>query len=272
MIDEKSNLILMLTDEFILIFVFLLGLAIGSFLNCVIYRFTPHHKFGGGLRGRSFCPHCKHKLSWEDLIPILSFVFLRGHCRYCRQKISPQYPLMELATGLLFTMTFCYFGFGLELLLWLFILTCLIAIFVYDLKYYIIPDSVVFSAMAAAFFLRIVDFENLDFFSMSNFGFGVLVAPVFFLVIILVSRGRWMGLGDVKLALLMVLTLGWPNILVAMFLAFLIGAIIGLGLIWGGKKTAKSEVPFGPFLVTGTVIALFWGEAIIDWYLQFVVI
>ncbi len=99
----------------------------------------------------------------------------------------------------------------------------------------------------------------------------LLARLFFFLAIVLVSRGKWMGLGDVKLAFLMGLFLGFPNILIALFFAFLIGAIIGVGLILAKRKTLKSEVPFGPFLVTGTFIALFWGPTIIDWYLNFVI-
>ena len=234
---------------------FLFGLVTGSFLNCVIYRLETGSSF---LKGRSFCPHCKHKLSWLDLIPVLGFVFLQGKCRYCKKKISLQYPLVELATGFLFILAFWYFGFGISLIPWLFILSSLLAIFVYDLKHYIIPDSLVFAAIVVA---AVFNFNLLAF--LSAFG-----AAGFFLAIVLISRGKWMGVGDIKLAFLMGLMLGWPAILLALFLAFSIGAIIGLGLMAVGRKTLRSEVPFGPFLVTGTLIALFWGEIIIEWYLQ----
>ena len=234
---------------------FLFGLATGSFLNCVIYRLETGGSF---LKGRSFCPHCKHKLSWLDLIPVLGFVFLQGKCRYCGKKISLQYPLVELATGFLFVLAFWHFGFGISLIPWLFVLSSLIAIFVYDLKHYIIPDSLVFAAIVVA---AVFNFNLLALLS-------ALGAAGFFLAIVLISRGKWMGVGDIKLAFLMGLMLSWPAILLALFLAFSIGAIIGLGLMAVGRKTFKSEVPFGPFLVIGTFIALFWGEIIIEWYLQ----
>lgn len=253
-------------DSFFYLIVFLFGLAVGSFLNCVIYRLETGGNF---LKGRSFCPHCKHQLAWQDLIPIFSFFWLRGRCRYCRGKISFQYPLVELATGILFVAVLRFTGVAPLYFIFYFVISSfLIIIFVYDLKHYIILDKVIYPAIGISFLFRILDFEHWDFFEIWNLGFGVLSAPLFFLAIILVSKGRWMGLGDVKLALLMGLVLGYPNILVALFLAFLIGAIMGIGLIILGKKTIKSEVPFGPFLVLGTFVALFWGEIIISWYLH----
>jgi len=270
--------------------IFLFGLIIGSFLNCVIYRLAlPNFSLKnlGGLKGRSFCPLCKHELAWQDLIPVFSFIFLRGKCRYCREKISLQYPLVELAAGIIFLLVFlpwCNEFTPVNLLsLWYFwIISCfLIVIFVYDLKHYIIPDKIIYPAIiiAGIFNLQFLISEegSAPFFTFapingsSVFNYSILAAilvAAFFLVIVLISRGKWMGIGDIKLAFLMGLFLGWPNILVALFSAFFIGAIIGVGLVLSGKKTLKSEVPFGPFLVTGTFIALFWGQEIIDRYLN----
>ena len=271
-------------------FVFLFGLVVGSFLNCVIYRLAlPNFSLKnlGGLKGRSFCPLCKHELAWQDLIPVFSFIFLRGKCRYCREKISLQYPLVELAAGIIFLLVFlpwCNEFTPVNLLsLWYFwIISCfLIVIFVYDLKHYIIPDKIIYPAIiiAGIFNLQFLISEegSAPFFTFapingsSVFNYSILAAilvAAFFLAIVLISRGKWMGIGDIKLAFLMGLFLGWPNILVALFSAFFIGAIIGVGLVLSGKKTLKSEVPFGPFLVTGTFIALFWGQEIIDRYLN----
>ncbi|PIP24518.1 MAG: prepilin peptidase [Candidatus Nealsonbacteria bacterium CG23_combo_of_CG06-09_8_20_14_all_37_18] len=270
--------------------IFLFGLIIGSFLNCVIYRLAlPNFSLKnlGGLKGRSFCPLCKHELAWQDLIPVFSFIFLRGKCRYCREKISLQYPLVELAAGIIFLLVFlpwCNEFTPVNLLsLWYFwIISCfLIVIFVYDLKHYIIPDKIIYPAIiiAGIFNLQFLISEegSAPFFTFapingsSVFNYSILAAilvAAFFLAIVLISRGKWMGIGDIKLAFLMGLFLGWPNILVALFSAFFIGAIIGVGLVLSGKKTLKSEVPFGPFLVTGTFIALFWGQEIIDRYLN----
>lgn len=268
--------------------IFLFGLAVGSFLNSIIYRLGKKEGF---LKGRSYCPYCKHTLIWKDLIPLFSFLFLKGKCRYCHRKISLQYPLVEIGTGLLFLLIFNFqflifnqlqfceqslalFGpaiFNFQTLLtafYLFVISCfLIIIFVYDLKRFIIPDKVIYPAITIALIYNIyqlaIDSQLLAINSfVSAFG-----AAAFFLSIVLLSQGRWMGVGDIKLAFLMGLLLGFPNILVALFLSFLIGAIIGTGLVLQKKKTFKSEIPFGPFLVTGTFIAMFWGKIIIQWYL-----
>ena len=234
-------------NQFFYPFIFLFGLAVGSFLNCIIYRLEENKSF---LRGRSYCPYCKHTLNWQDLIPIFSFLLLKGRCRYCKKHISLQYPLVELTTGFLFVLCFLF-----HVPYFIFIIApFLIVIFVYDFKHYVILDKVIYPAIVIA---AVFNFTNW---------LSALGSALFFLAIVLVSRGKWMGIGDIKLAFLMGLILGWPNILVALFLAFMIGAIIGMGLILSGKKSLKSEVPFGPFLVTGTLIALFWGQLIIDWY------
>jgi len=264
-------------NNIIYVFIFLLGLGIGSFLNCIIYRLEVNQSF---LKGRSYCPDCKYKLNWYDLIPIFSFLILKGKCRYCQKRISLQYPLVEVFAAIIFVLvalTISNNSTGVYLLL----ISCfLIVIFVYDLKHYIIPDKVIYPAIAITFLYQLFRILNLGF--VSNFEFRIsnfktlinplasaLFASAFFLLIVLVSRGKWMGVGDIKLAFLMGLFLGFPKILVALFSAFLFGAIIGLGLIILKKKTLKSEVPFGPFLITGTFIAIFLGETIIKWYLRF---
>jgi len=264
------------------IIIFILGLIIGSFLNAIIYRLKIKKSF---LKGRSFCPFCKHFLNWQDLIPVLSFFILKGKCRYCQKKISWQYPLVELITGILFVLIFRHldfrfdltFGFWiLDFFYYLLVSSFLIIIFVYDLRHFIIPDKIIYPAIFIVLLFRI-----WDLFGNWELGIGILkpvlnplasaiVASAFFLVIVLVSRGKAMGVGDIKLAFFMGLFLGFPDILVALFFAFLIGGIIGIGLILAKRKTLKSEVPFGPFLVTGTFIALFWGKIIVSWYLNLI--
>jgi len=274
-------------DFLIYLFIFVFGTICGSFLNCVIYRLEIGESF---LKGRSYCPHCKHVLTWQDLIPIFSFLILKGKCRYCHQKISWQYPLVELATGILFVSTLIYFFSKTSILvnsamteltsIYYLVIACfLIIIFVYDLKHYIIPDKVIYPAIAIAFLYQLFKIWDLGFvpnfeFRISNFQtlanplLSAFLASLFFLMIVLISQGKWMGVGDIKLAFLMGLFLGWPKILLALFLAFFIGAIIGIELIILGKKTLKSEIPFGPFLVSGTFLALFFGQKILDWYLN----
>lgn len=241
-----------------MVIIFIFGLIVGSFLNCVIYRLEIGKSF---LKGHSFCPYCKHELAWYDLIPVFSFLILKGKCRYCKKPISIQYPLVELTTALLFVLIFNPQNL-LNTSYLLLTTSFLIIIFVYDLKHYIIPDKVIFPAIVLTLIYNLLDTNYL----LLNTGLSAVGASAFFLSIYLISKGKWMGFGDVKLSFLMGLHLGFPNILVALFLAFFTGAIIGLILIAQNKKTLKSMVPFGPFLVFGTFLAMFYGEQIINWY------
>lgn len=249
----------MVFDYLAQFFVFLLGLCIGSFLNCVIYRLEQKKS----ISGRSFCPHCKYSLAWKDLVPVLSFAFLSGKCRYCRKRISWQYPAVEISTGLIFLLIFNFVKFNFVSLAFLFyVASALIIIFIYDLKHYIIPDKILLPAIIIAFAYRI--FESPVAFH--NYLLAAIMASGFFFAIFLVSAGKWMGFGDVKLAVLMGLLLGVKNVLTALFLAFLFGSIIGLMLMILKKKGLKSEIPFGPFLIAGTFFALFYGQQIASAY------
>ena len=247
-----------MATPFLFFIVLLFGLTAGSFLNCVVYRLENNRSF---LAGRSFCPRCKHVLAWYDLMPVLSFLLLGGKCRHCQKKISFQYPLVEIAVALLFLAIFYYrlpvFSYFLSLFL--------IVIFIYDLKHYLILDKVIYPAIGLTL---IYDLLRFDLFTNWNLLISAIGASGFFLLIVLASRGKWMGVGDIKLAFLMGLILGWPNILVALFFAFLSGATIGVGLVLARRKSFKSEVPFGPFLVAGTIVAMFYGQALINWYLN----
>ena len=245
------------------IFLFVFGLCVGSFLNCVIYRLN--HKLSP-LWGRSFCPKCKHKLAWFDNIPLLSFVLLRGKCRYCRSPISWQYPIVELATGMLtlFVVYHILIYDILTLIFYLLITYALIAIFVSDLLYTTIPDKIVFPSLLISFIYLVLQSPNI---LISNILISLITAG-FFYFLVLITRGRGMGIGDVKLVALMGLVLGWPKIVVALFLAFLTGALIGVILVIMGEKRLSSHIPFGPFLTAATLISLFWGGLIWQWYLE----
>jgi len=279
-------------DIFFYFLIFVFGLIVGSFLNCVIFRLEKNESF---LRGRSYCPFCRHSLNFLDLVPLFSFLFLKGRCRYCQKPISWQYFLVEAATGSIFLLIFIFFAplnmeFSgqtiLSLIYYWTIASFLIVIFVYDLKHYIIPDKAIYPAIIIAFIFRFFEVLSFNYWSLSGvFSFGIaafepMFSPIlsavfasgFFLAIVLISKGQWMGVGDIKLAFLMGLMLGWPNILIALFLAFFIGALVGVFLILKNKKTFKSEIPFGPFLILGTFIALFFGSQIIDWYAGFFLI
>lgn len=263
-------------------FIFLIGLAIGSFLNVVIFRLETGEQT---VSGRSHCRRCNHILAWHDLIPIASFFMLLGKCRYCKKTLSVQYPLVEFAAGVLFVSIFGIwnsgFDWNLEFGAWnlikifyfFFIISALIIIFVYDFRHYIIPDKIIYPAIGVSLvylLFKTLDFGHWNLFGILNPFLNGLLASVlaggFFFAIVAITKGAGMGGGDVKLAFLMGLVLGWPNILLALFLAFTIGAICGIILMFLKKKTFKSEIPFGPFLVLGTFIALFWGGEIVKWY------
>lgn len=260
------------------IFVAIFGLIIGSFLNAMIYRL----KFGGSvIFGRSKCPYCKKTLGFWDLIPVLSFIFLRGKCRYCNKKISWQYPAVEIATALLFILILNLksqiLNFGhltssiyylTSIIYLLFVVCCLIVIFIYDLKYSLILDKVLlFATIGSAMFYVVLSFLDKNFFSPWRLIYGLAAGGGFFLILYLVSRGRWVGAGDVKFGFLMGFWLSYPQIFVGLFFAFVLGGITAVILLLAGKKKMKSQIPFGPFLTVGTLIALLFGQEILDWYL-----
>lgn len=245
-----------------------LGLIAGSFINAVVWRIKEGKSF---ITGRSMCPYCKHQLAAVDLVPVLSWVMLGGRCRYCKKPISAQYPLVELLTALLFAFSFLALGSRLstlDLVLWLYFLTVLIILAVYDLHHYILPDKVLLPAIAVAL-LQIGLNAALGMDLASGFWQLVtgLVAGGAFYALAAVSGGRWLGGGDIKLAFLMGLLLGWPNIAVALLFAFNSAALIGLMLIAIKIKKRTDHIPFGPFLVAGTIIAMLYGDTIINWYL-----
>jgi leader peptidase (prepilin peptidase) / N-methyltransferase len=250
--------------------IFLLGLAVGSFLNVLIDRLPRDES---PFRGRSYCESCKKPLLWYDLIPVVSILFLKGKCRYCRSPISWYYPIVELTTGIMFVAVtifvlnnfqFSIFNFQSNLnfqlsqtstiAYYLFIISSLIVVFFVDLKYGIIPDKVVYPSILAAIVYLFINHQSL----IINHLLAAFGAFLFFLALYLLTKGKGMGFGDVKLVFLLGLVLGFPKIIVAFYIAFLTGAIIGIILIlWGKKKLGGTTIPFGPFLVAGAFIALF---------------
>lgn len=267
-------------------FLFLLGLAVGSFLNVLIDRLPRDESV---IKGRSHCESCKKILAWYDLMPVLSFVLLGGKCRYCHSPISFFYPLVELVTGVMFVLTFfllviplCHpelvsgsisLGFEmpkqvrhdtcinvyLELVYYLFIVSSLIVIFFTDLKYGIIPDKIVYPGVVISLLYLLIFHNSLFIIHLLS----ALGAFLFFLFLFLVTRGRGMGFGDVKLVFLLGLFLGFPKIMIALYFAFLTGAFWGCILILWRKKRLSETISFGPFLSAGAFISLLWGEGII---------
>ncbi|MBI4239831.1 prepilin peptidase [Candidatus Uhrbacteria bacterium] len=247
--------------------VILLGLIIGSFLNAFIWRL---HAGESIVKGRSHCTHCNHMLSAPDLIPVISYLALRGRCRYCQKSINIQYPLVELATASLFAFAFMQYQQGVFLAsshgalfaLWLYI-SLLIVIFVYDLRWGSILDVISLPFIAGAFLLNVFLFHM----PAMNLLLAAGVGAGFFTLQYLISKGAWIGDGDIRLGFLMGVLLGWPHILTGLFVSYMVGSIVSVGLLASQKTKLGSPIPFGPFLVTGTVL-VFLFKPTFDWILQ----
>jgi prepilin signal peptidase PulO-like enzyme (type II secretory pathway) len=244
-----------------ILLIFLLGACIGSLLTCIIDRLATEEETW--LRGRSRCPKCRTALSARSLVPIFSWLFQRGKCRTCHEQISWTYPLIEVATGTLFVLAFLERGLenGPLLLRDWYLIAILIIIFVFDLLYGLIVDSVTLPAIG------ILTLTSLYFgMPWQVLLFGVLLGAGFFGFQYIVSRGRWIGGGDIRLGALMGAALGWQRVLVALFFSYVVGAIVAMILLGLRRKQWSESVPFGTFLAVGTIIALYWGDAIIGWY------
>ncbi|MEP7167378.1 MAG: prepilin peptidase [Candidatus Woesebacteria bacterium] len=259
------------------LFLFILGLAIGSFLNVVIYRAIHGDS---PLRGRSYCDNCKKAIAWHDNIPLVSFILLQRKCRYCKTPIPWEYPAVELLTATLFVwwyaVGFTFFQLSskplniIQPIFWLSVGILFVIITFTDLSYMIIPDSSVILLTAMSLFYRIYlvstgIMQVHDF--MLSFGMAV-VASLFFLSLVALTRGKGMGLGDVKVVFPLGFIVGFPNFLVSLLVACVSGAIVGLVLMATKKKKLKGIIPFGPFLIFGSVVGLVWGDQIVRWYLH----
>jgi leader peptidase (prepilin peptidase)/N-methyltransferase len=243
--------------EFIFIlFIFVLGTIIGSFLNVVILRLDSEKSI---VNGRSACPKCKKTLKWYELVPVLSWIFLLGKCGGCKKKISVQYPLVELATGVLFVLNYNLWNDQILFLVLTTVVLCLlVVIFVYDLYHKIIPDRFSYTLGVLGLIHMFLNFSGWD-----------LLAPVvFFLPFYLlwrISDGTWIGLGDGKLAFGFGGFLGLIYGLSAIVLSFWIGAVFAIGLMLlqrlrkgSNNITMKSEIPFGPFMIIAFLLVYFW--------------
>lgn len=265
-----------------ILFYFTLGTIIGSFLNVVALRYNS----GRLITGRSACFSCGEVLSSYDLIPVLSYVIGFGRCRSCGSSISLQYPLIEIFTGILFLGVHLS-GFSLLYSFYaLVIFSILIIILIYDFKHNIIPDGLVYSFIALVFIGLFIDFSSLTLIvpSVSNLIAGPIISFPFILLWF-ISRGRWIGLGDAKLALGIGWMLGLIGGFSAIVLSFWIGAVVSVSLLlWGrislyfskrawwsttlfsGSRqlTIKSEIPFAPFLIVGLLLVFFFNINVLE--------
>jgi leader peptidase (prepilin peptidase)/N-methyltransferase len=257
---------------------FILGLLVGSFLNVVLFRFGTGETM---VSGRSRCNACKGPIAWYDNIPLLSFLLLRGKCRKCGERISWQYPLVELSTALLFAASGkAFFISGsvvsaLETTFALGLVGALVVIFVYDLSHMEIPVSALgFGILWVVFSLFFIWYFALprEAFLDSRLFSGMVGGAIAFMLfygLVYFSTETWMGEGDAWLALLLGLVVGWKLLLPTLTLAFGLGAIVGIGLIVMKRKGMQSRIPFGPFLVASVLFMMFFGRIVEGRYFFF---
>lgn len=245
----------------------LLGLSIGSFINAWVWRSSVNKKI---WKGRSICPQCKHPLACRDLIPLISYLSTKGSCRYCKKPIGIQYPLGELCTMLAFVHVYYVHGGG-ELLSLIVvrdwgIISILMYIAIYDIRFGYILDRVTFPASIA---IGIFSWFTGIYTEMSLI-IGVFIGSGFFLCQFFISKGKWIGGGDIRLGMLMGVILGYPNIIIALCISYIFGAIISVYMLITKKMNRKSRMPFAPYLTFGTYVALLYGREIAVWYLSYV--
>jgi leader peptidase (prepilin peptidase)/N-methyltransferase len=259
----------------ILTLAFLFGLIVGSFLNVVIFRLGTKESF---LFNRSHCRKCGTQLQTLDLIPVFSFIYLRGRCRYCLVKLSWQYPAIELFTGLIFAGLVWMSGGEINLSLGLLaVLVCfLIVIAIFDLRHLLILDTVVFAGVAVAVLRNLyLDFStsqspfSLDSHLVLGLG-GALIISGFFFLQYFFSDGRWIGFGDVKFGLLLGNLFGITQSLIFLVVAYVLGGLIGIGLLLFTSKKMSSRLPFGLFLSFSAIIMLLFGQELSGWYLRLI--
>src|SRR5438105_2042058 len=244
----------------------LLGLLVGSFLNVVIWRVPRKLSV---VQPPSHCPQCETPIRPRDNVPVLSWLLLRGKCRHCGNPIPVRYPLVEASCGVLFAAVATRFGADWALPAYLVLTAALLAISIIDLEHFIVPDRITapltVSALALLGLAAAADGNGW------RFGRSVLGGLAFFAFLLLLNivNPRGMGMGDVKLSFSLGLYLGWlgwGQVFLGGFLAFLLGALVGVGLIATGVKARKDFVPFGPFLAAGTMIVVHWGPPNLGWY------
>ena len=268
----------------------LLGLSLGSFINALVWRLHEQSKKSSKLKaqssklsimhGRSMCPNCEHELAVSDLIPVVSWLALRGKCRYCPKPISWQYPLVELLTALLFTLSYLswphFQGRTLEMGevvvfgLWLLSLTGLVALAVYDLRWMLLPNKIIFPLYGVATLMIIVQaLQDSSAKPLASAAGGVLIGGGIFYILFQVSKGKWIGGGDVKLGFLLGALVGGPlSAAIMLFLASLIGSLFGGSLLLTHRISRGTRIPFGPFLIIAAIVVVLFGQQLSDWYID----
>jgi leader peptidase (prepilin peptidase)/N-methyltransferase len=247
----------------------LLGLAVGSFLNVCIDRLPENESI---VSPPSHCSVCQHRLSLKDLIPVFSYLRLRGRCRHCQASIPRKLLWVELATGLIFALLYWHYGLSPALGIMAFYACLFIIIFVIDLEHGLVLNKVVYPAMVVALLLALIPQpwlaeELID--RVANAALGGGIGFGIFLLIAIASRGG-MGWGDVKLVGLIGLATGFPLVFFSIILGAILGAAVAVALVVARKRTFKETLPFGPFLALAAMVTLLWGSNILSWYLGLV--
>lgn len=263
--------------------VLIFGLAGGSFVNAFVWRIhkqaTSNHKNSDYsiMTGRSMCPHCEHRLSVLDLIPVLSWFMLRGRCRYCHTSISWQYPLVELLTAGLFAVSYLYWPAGFSIagivafVAWLVSLILLITLAVYDLRWMLLPNKLVYPLIGLASVLTVgVSLDNGGGAVLLGAAVGSLFLSGLFYVLFQVSAGAWIGGGDVKLAIALgLLAGGFIESVLLLFVASLLGTLVSLPLVLKSHRLSH-KIPFGPFLIAATILVFLGSQPVLDWYTRLI--
>ncbi len=242
---------------FLYIVVFLYGIIIGSFLNVLIYRIPKKENIAVV---RSHCMKCNYQLKWYDLVPLFSWLFLRGRCRKCGEKISIQYPIIEALNGIVYLLVFHRYGLSIDSLLYCLLFSALIALSVIDFRTYEIP-------VGFNYFILILGLVRVatDYVNWANYVIGFFAVSMFLFILIVVSKGRAMGGGDMKLMATCGLLIGWKLIV----LAFLLGCILGSVIHIIRMKVSDEDhvLALGPYLSMGVALAVLYGNQWMDWYL-----
>lgn len=243
------------------------GLVFGSFINALVWRLKKNKNW---VTGRSACTHCGHKLSALDLVPVFSYLFLKGRCKYCHKKIEDS-PLIELGTGISFALSYLFWPYSFEgvgmfqFIIWLVALIILIALFVYDLRWMILPDKLTRALLAVAIIqaVTLVFLGNLEISNLAPVALSVIVGGGIFHLIYEYSKGKYIGGGDAKLGYAYGLLLLDPlHSWMVLTIASLLGSLVALWLIVMRKKSLGTKLPFGPLLILGVFVSVLFGQEI----------
>ncbi len=247
------------------VFVFIFGLCIGSFLNVCIYRLPSSQSI---TRPRSHCPNCGELIRFYDNIPVLSYLVLRGQCRYCRKTISFRYPVVEILSGLFALVTFLKYGVTLEAIIYYVFITALLVITFIDIDHQIIPDIITLPGIPlffiAGFALPRLTYIDSIIGIFAGGGSLFLVAWVYQLL----TKKEGMGGGDIKLLAMIGALIGWQGVLFTIFVASAVGTVSGILVMLKARKSMKLAIPFGPFLAIGGIAYIFIGPQLINWYFK----